>query len=275
MTDPATLARRLARDVPGLRAVLLFGSALAPEIRRSTSIPDLVALVDDLDAALVAFDLTPLARRLAHLFPPITVALREPGAADTVAKVNLISFGAARASFVRPDDLSLAGRLAKKTRLLYLRDDRARDDTAALLAAATDVMALATTLALPRVVSLEEASRRCFALSYQAEPRPESAAQVAARYQAFAADYRERYGPRLAATARARGIDVAGDHLVDQRATSIRRLEARVLAWLLFRSRARTLARWARQLFVYRGWLPYLVEKLRRTRPVRAARRAP
>ena len=33
--------------------------------------------------------------------------------------MNLISFAAARAAFARPDDLSLAGRLAKKTRLLY------------------------------------------------------------------------------------------------------------------------------------------------------------
>jgi phytoene dehydrogenase-like protein len=196
-------------------------------------------------------------------------------AKGTLAKVNLISLAAARASFVRPDDLSLAGRLAKKTRLLYLRDDRARDDAAALLAAAADVIALAATLALPRVVSLEEASRRCFALSYQAEPRPETAAQIAARYQAFAEDYRARYEPRLAAAARARGIDVAGDSLVDRRPTSIRRLEARVLAWLLLRSRARTLARWSRQLLVYRGWLPYLVGKLRRTRSLRAATPAP
>jgi hypothetical protein len=203
------------------------------------------------------------------------VALREPGCVDTLAKVNVLSFAAARASFLRPDDLSLAGRLAKKTRLLHARDDRARDDTATLLAAATDVMALATTLALPRVVSLEEASRRCFALSYRAEPRPETAAQIAARYQAFAADYRARYGPRLASAARARGIDVAGDGLVDRRPTSIRRLEARALTWLLFRSRARALLRWSRQLFVYRGWLPYLAGKLGRTRSFRAAPRAP
>jgi hypothetical protein len=276
VTDPTLVARRLVRDVPGLRAVLLFGSALAPAIRTATSIPDLVALVDDLDAALVAFDLSPLARRLARRLPPATVALGRPGSAEALAKVNLIAFAAARASFRRPDDLSLAGRLAKKTRVLYLRDDRARDDTAGLLAAATDVMARATVLALPRIVSLDEATRRCFALSYRAEPRPETAPQIAARYQAFVGDYRARYGPRLVSAAQARGIDVAaGGGLVDRRPASIRRRDARVLTALLLRSRARALPRWARQLFVYRGWLPYLVEKLRRTRSVRAAVRAP
>jgi hypothetical protein len=186
----------------------------------------------------------------------------------------VICFAAARASFLRPDDLSLAGRLAKKTRLLHARDDRARDETAALLAGAADVMARATTLALPRVVSLDEASRRCFALSYRAEPRPETAAQIAARYRVFASDYRACYGPRLRSAARARGIDVAGDDLVDRRPDAVRRRDARALTGLLLRSRVRALARWARQLFVYRGSLPYLVEKLRRTRSVRAAIRA-
>ena len=178
--------------------------------------------------------------------------------------MNLISFAAARAAFARPDDLSLAGRLAKKTRLLHARDDRARDDTAALLAEATDVMARATTLALPRVVSLEDAIRHCFALSYRAEPRPEKPAQIASRYQSFAADYRARYGPRLVAAAHARGIELVGDSLVDRRPAAHRRRDARALTRLLFRSRARTLLRWSRQLLVYRGWLPYLTGKLRR-----------
>jgi hypothetical protein len=114
------------------------------------------------------------------------------------------------------------------------------------------------------VVSLEEASRRCFALSYRAEPRPEGAAQIAVRYRAFAGDYRARYGPPLMSAARARGIDVVGGCLVDTRPAAVRGRDAGALARLLFRSRIRTLARWSRQLFVYRGWLPYLVGKLRR-----------
>ena len=262
--DPAALAARLARDVPGLRAVLLFGSTLAPATRKATSIPDLIAIVDDVAAAAAAFHPGPIARQLACVLSPVTFALREPDAAVTLAKVNVISCAATRAALAHPDDLSLTGRLAKKTRLLYARDERARTETAALLAEATDVMACATTLALPRVVSLAQASRRCFALSYRAEPRPESPAQLATRFRAFARDYRARYQPLLASAARARGIDVVGDFLVDQRPAAVRARDADALARLLFRSRARALARWARQLFVYRGWLPYLAGKLRR-----------
>jgi hypothetical protein len=257
----------LARDVPGLRAMLLFGSTLSPETRKPTSIPDLFAIVDDVGAALPSFDPAlplPIARWLARPLPPVTLALRESGSGGTLAKVNLVTSDLVRAALARPDDLSLAGRLAKKTRLLWTRDQRARTETEALLDEAASVMARATTLALPRVVTIDEASRRCFALSYRAEPRPENAAQIAIRYRAFADDYRASYGPRLAAAARARGIEVAGDSLVDRRPASIRRRDARALARLLLRSRGRALLRWSRQLLLYRGWLPYLVGKLRR-----------
>ena len=266
----SALADRLARDVPGLRAVLLFGSTLSPKTRKPTSIPDLVAIVDDLDAAVPAFQSTlpalplPIARWLARPLPPVTFALREAASGDTLAKVNLVTFEVVRAALARIDDLSLAGRLAKKTRLLWTRDENARAETEALLDEAADVMARATTLALPRIVTLDEASRRCFALSYRAEPRPENAAQIAIRYRAFADHYLESYGRRIASAARALGIDVAGDTLVDRRPSPVRRRNARALARLLLRSRARALVRWSRQLLLYRGWLPYLIGKLRR-----------
>lgn len=265
--DSMALAERLCRRVPGLRALVLFGSTLSPATRRPTSIPDLLAIVDDLGAALPAFDLAwpaPVARWLGRPLPPVTCALRDPGWAPPLAKVNVVTFDAAHAVLRRPDDLSLAGRLAKKTCLLWTRDAGARADTEALLDRAVEVMAGTTTLGLPRVITLASASRRCFALSYRAEPRPERAAQIAVRYRAFAADLVARYGPRLAAAARARGIDVVPGGLIDRRPSSVRRRDARALARLLVRSHARTLLRWTRQALVYRGWLSYVAGKLRR-----------
>jgi hypothetical protein len=38
----------------------------------------------------------------------------------------------------------------------------------------------------------------------------------------------------------------------------------RALDGLLRRSRARAVLRWSRQLLVYKGWLPYVLGKLRR-----------
>jgi hypothetical protein len=60
------------------------------------------------------------------------------------------------------------------------------------------------------------------------------------------------------------GIELAGDTLVDRRPSTVRRRHAGALSRLLLRSRARALLRWSRQLLLYRGWLPYLVGKLRR-----------
>ena len=122
MIDPTLLAEQVARDVPGLRAVLLFGSTLARETRSATSIPDLVAIVDEVDAALAALDVTPLARQLAGPLPPITVALRAPGPAGTVAKVNLISFAAARA--VTASGPSRTPRQSLPARRAHRRSDR-------------------------------------------------------------------------------------------------------------------------------------------------------
>jgi hypothetical protein len=262
--EHAPLATRL-HLVPGLRSAILFGSTLSAATRKPTSIPDVFALVDDLDEALARFGISRLGRRLARGLAPATIALGQGlTAGPTIAKLNLATPAQAADALSRLRDLSLAGRLAKKARLLLARDDRTRGELVAFLDGAADAMARAATLGMPRHLSLEEASRRCFALSYRAELRPERPAHLEARYEAFADEYRERYQPRLVAAARARGIDVIDGALVDRRPTPVRAAEARSLASLLWRGRLRALFRWGREPLLYRGWLPYLVGKLRR-----------
>jgi hypothetical protein len=223
------------------------------------------ALVDDLDDALARFGVSRVGRRLARGLAPATVALGAEGAAGpTIAKLNLATPGQVAGALARRRDLSLAGRLAKKTRLLLARDQRGRDELAAYLDVAIEVMAEAATLGMARHLSLEDASRRCFGLSYRAELRPERQAHVDVRYEAFAGEYRERYQPRLVAAAQARGIDVIDGALIDRRPARVRAAEARALAALLWRGRLRALLRWGREPLLYRGWFPYLVGKLRR-----------
>lgn len=267
MNDDVALATCLKLSLPGLRSAVLFGSTLSPTTRRPGSIPDVFALVEDLDEALARFGLPAWTRRLAHGLAPATIALgADVVSGPPIAKLNLATPAQVAGALARLRDLSLAGRLAKKTRPLYQRDAAAGTELAALLDRAAAVMARTAVLGLPDRLSLEEASRRCFALSYRAELRPERPAQIEARFDAFAVDYRERYQPRLIAAARARGIDVIGGHLVDRRPDHRRRADARALAWLLWRGRLRALARWGREPFLYRGWFPYLVGKLRRAR---------
>jgi hypothetical protein len=265
VNEDAALSACLQLAVPGLRAAVLFGSTLSPLTRKPTSLPDVFALVDDLDEALARFGISKLGRRLARGMAPATIALgAEVSAGPTIAKLNLATPPQVAGALARRRDLSLAGRLAKKTRLLLARDDRARAELTAFLEGSAGVMAEAATLGMPRHLTLEEAGRRCFALSYRAELRPERSAQIGARYEAFAAEYRERYQPLVTAAARARGIEVIDGALVDRRPTRVRAGEARALAALLWRGRLRALARWGREPLLYRGWFPYLVGKLRR-----------
>jgi hypothetical protein len=254
------LAAHLEREVPGLRAAVVFGSTLSAATCRPGSIPDVFALVDDLDQALAHLEVPLWARPLARGLAPVTVALGNPA----IAKLNLATPAQVAAALACLRDLSLAGRLAKKTRVLYHRSVETNAELAALLDAAAGAMARTAVLGLPRYCSLEDATRRCFALSYRAELRPERPAQIDVRFDAFAAEYRERYGPRLIAAARARGIDVFDGALVDCRPIPVRRQEARALTRLLWRGRLRAMVRWGRQSLLYRGWFPYLVGKLRR-----------
>jgi hypothetical protein len=254
------LAAHLEREVPGLRAAVLFGSTLSTTTRRPGSIPDVFALVDDLDQALAHFEVPLWARPLARGLAPVTVALGNPA----IAKLNLATPAQVAAALARLRDLSLAGRLAKKTRVLCHRSPEAHAELAALLDAAAGAMARSAVLGLPRHCSLEDATRRCFALSYRAELRPEKPAQIDARFDAFAAEYRDRYQPRLIAAARTRGIDVSEGALIDRRPAPARRHEAWALSRLLWRGRLRAMVRWGRQPLLYRGWFPYLVGKIRR-----------
>ncbi len=253
-----------ARHGAGLRSLTLFGSCLAPTTRRPGSIPDLFALVDDLDIALKDEGIGPVARVAARFLPPATVALRDRGCRDTVAKLNLVEPATVERELRTPRDLYLAGRLGKHTRTLWGRDEAcARELDALLDTAATTIVEVVLNGLGPRC-ALDAAVRRCVAISYAAEVRPESPAKIEALQRAFAAEYDARYRPLLVARARARGLTIEGEDIVDCRAPEAALLALRDRDALLSRSRIRSVLRWPKQAILYRGWLPYLAGKLQR-----------
>lgn len=229
-------------DVPGLRSLTLFGSCLSPLTRRADSIPDWFAVVDDLDAALRWAGVGRLARATAWMLPPITVA----------PKLNLIERGQLADALAMRRDLYLAGRLGKRTELVFARDAQCELELEGALASARATMAEVAQWGFPHEVPLEAMLRRCVSLSYEAELRPERAEKISALFDAFAPWYAETYGPLLA----------------ERLPKSPRRLEGErhALDALLFRSRLRCVARWPKGMLSYRGWLPYLRGKLLRAR---------
>ena len=260
--DGAALVAEVASAL-GARplALLAFGSCLSETTARPGSVPDLLALVPSVDAALAALGAGRLVRRAARVLPPATVALAD-------AKLNLVTPGEAAAALATLPDLYLAGRLGKRTLLLDATPEgRAIAD--ALAHAAARAMAGAALLGLPRRVPLAAVVRRCLALSYEAEVRPEPPAKVDALLAAAPAHHEARYLPLLRALAASRGLALEDGVLVDVRPALVRAAERLALARLLARGKARAVARWPKQLLLYDGALAYVAGKLRRSAMLR------
>ena len=221
----------------------------------------LLALALGVDAALAALGAGRLGRRAARVLPPATVALAD-------AKLNLVTPGEAAAALATLPDLYLAGRLGKRTLLLDATPEgRAIAD--ALAHAAARALAGAALLGLPRRVPLAAVVRRCLALSYEAEVRPEPPAKVDALLAAAPAHHEARYLPLLRALAAPRGLALEAGVLVDVRPALVRAAERLALARLLARGKARAVARWPKQLLLYDGALAYVAGKLRRSAMLR------
>lgn len=247
-----------------LRSLVMFGSCLSPTTRREGSIPDLFAVVDALDPALVSLGVSKVGRWIAPSLPPVTLSLKAENGTP-IAKLNVIDAAALARELAAQNDLYLAGRLGKRTECIYARDEACRIEIDGLCAQARSVIASIALLGLPRHTTLEPVLRRCVSLSYDAEPRPERPAKIRALYDAFADWYPPRYLPLLAERARELGIRIEGESIIDKRSDLVRAAEARGLTALLRRSWFRAMARWPKGILLYRGWFPYLVGKIRRS----------
>jgi hypothetical protein len=226
-------------QVPGLRSLTLFGSCLSARTRRPDSIPDWLAVVDDVDAVLSHLGHGSVARAVARWLPPPT----------TVApKLNLVEPGQLLGELEARRDLYFAGRLGKRTELVWSRDAECTAELERAHAIARATMADVATWGTARDTPLDVLVRRCVALSYEAEVRPERPEKIAALHDAFADWYRATYAPLL-------------EHALQMPDPGVRALER-----LLRRSRRRSVLRWPKGLVLYDGALRYVAAKLRRAR---------
>lgn len=249
----------------GVRSLLLFGSHLSADASHR-GVPDLLAVVENgsLSPMLRRLGCGPLVRRLAPHLPPITLALADGG--EIRAKLNLLESDVATRELARLPDLYLAGRLSKRTQLLYARDKNCQDELDAMCERAAKQVARLIVCDLPRSCSIEDAARACIAISYRAEVRPEGPTKLRALYDSFGDYYARRFTPLLLAAATKRGIrtDVAAAMLIDDRDDDTRKRNRAQLMAFLRRCRLRAVLRWPKQMLCYRGWLTYVVEKRRR-----------
>jgi hypothetical protein len=272
--------RVVERIGPSLQALLLFGSCLAPGLSQASSVPDLLAIVDDLDAALVSLRCGPIVRALGRTLPPFTLAFHEPGARpgpghELRAKLNLIALSTARQVLAALPDLYLAGRMSKPVALLWACDVASAE---AARAVHEDSLAAVIERALRRDAgdrSVSDAVDAVIGLSYQAEVRPEGPEKVRALRKSFADFYARIVPARILSIAERAGFAVegAGPELLlrDLRGAEQRAMDRRSVSALLRRSRMRAILRWPRQLIVYRGAVTYVLGKWRRVLRQRAS----
>lgn len=274
----AQLAEQVGHQLgPSLDALLLFGSCLSDRTRQPDSVPDLLAFVGDMQAALAQLGCGPATRALAGWLPPLTLALREKtpaGAGRPLAKLNLVELPVAQQAVRALPDLYLAGRLSKPTAWLWHRTPACRLAVEALLEKAATAVADLTLRGLPShggPIDLETVVLHYIGQSYLAEVRPEGQEKWRALHASFPAFYNQRVRPLLLARAPQLGLrpqlpetNTECTALLDERPPKQRQADQKSWARQMRRSRRRTLARWPKMALVYRGWFTYLLAKLHR-----------
>jgi hypothetical protein len=240
----------------GVQAIVCYGSSLWSTVRRATSRPDFIVVVDDPRG----WDRGLADRMWRQVLPPTVYCVRADGApakASVVTGRELVietGFGA--------KDLHLAGRLSKRVALVWWRDPAARRR---IVDAQRSALTLMARLALSRgagdSVELDAFLRVLLALSYESEIRVVEPGKVEALFDAEREHYRT-VGRALLATLGAAPIAGAADTFRLPPGAAARRSETRRR---LHRSRRRSYLRWPKYLATFDGWLEYLVQKLART----------
>ncbi len=261
MPDAAAIAAPFLTDLTarerGVRAVLLYGSALWRSVRGDNSQPDFIVVTDRVSGWR--------GRRADRLFegvlPPTVYRL---SADREVAKICVVTATQLRAqTSAEASDLHLAGRLCKRVALVWCRDGEAQ---AGIVDAQQSALQTVGRLALSRFrqdVGLDDFVKVLLGLSYESEIRIVEPHKITALFEAERDHYRA-VGRALLETLGARPLDGAAERFQLPP-------DADLQAWrstaerLLRRSRRRALLRWPKYLATYDGWLDYLLLKLERS----------
>ena len=252
-----------------LRSLSLFGSQLwAGELHGTRGDADLFAILDDgaLAGAAARLGKQPHPLLLQHL-PPLTLALSIPGSERARAKLNLIEISALRQALHALPDVYLAGRLSKPMRLYAARDAACQAEHSSLVAEAAQAISTVVLQGQRGHRTRLSVVSECAFVSYRAELRPEGPRRLQALWQRNQDALVARFDPLLVATAPTLGLryDPGEQIFFDERDRASRARQQLAYARLIRHSRLRSLARWPKQMLVYRGWVGYVAGKLRRS----------
>jgi hypothetical protein len=252
LVDPRVAA--FAAHIAGLygeaaRAVLFYGSCL-----RTTELDgqmlDFYLIVSDYGQA---YDRKWLARAN-RLIPPNVFPVQHEGLQAKYAVLSEADF--ARLASSRTRNVSVWARFAQPSRLVWARDEAAREKAIAAVAEAAPALIGAALPAIDGTVDPLDLWRRAFALTYSAELRAERKDRAASVVDFDPERYRRFTVPVLEALGMEGGeaIDTGAATGRGRRAWMRRRIEGKLL----------TLVRLAKASATYAGGVDYLAWKINR-----------
>lgn len=200
---------------------------------------------------------------LNRVLPPNVLSVSPRQESVLVAKCAVIRLtDLARACSTHAPDHFVRGRLFQPVRLVWSRDERARDAVRdAILAARTATFAWIRPC-LPERFDALEYCRRMLEVSYAAEIRPESGDHVSALLLAQREHLLEMYGPFLESLVTA-GVLAHDQSRFRDLAPPSGFARARSRFWFA-RSKLRATLRWCKYIALYDDWLDYVIRKLER-----------
>ncbi|QXQ05773.1 hypothetical protein KX816_16375 [Sphingosinicellaceae bacterium] len=252
--EVTVFAAHVAGLLPSTNAVLFYGSCL-----RSGSLDglmlDFYVIVDSYDEAYGGG----WRARANRLVPPNVFQVAYAGLRAKYAVLDSADF--ARLCSARTRNPSVWARFAQPSRLVWVRDEAAREAAIAAVAQAAPALLAAAASALPADLTVEALWTGAFALTFAAELRTERKGRGDSIFAADPERYRAFTAPALAAARVPAFMD--GDRITI--APGVNRATG-AAAWSRRRREGKMLsvARLAKATFTFDGGLDYLAWKIER-----------
>lgn len=238
------MAGAIAALHPGAQSVLFYGSCLREEQLDGLML-DFYLIVDDYRAAYSAGWLATANR----LIPPNVFPFAMEGMSAKYAVLSAADFD--RLCSPATMNVSVWARFAQPTRLVWIRDDAARDAALSAIAKAAPTL-IAAALPLVDAAQTDDLApwRTAFTLTYSAELRAERGGRPDALVDADPERYRRFTAPVMAAIDTARLPDAA--------------TARRQWFWRRWQGKALTVLRLVKATFTFAGGIDYLAWKINR-----------
>ncbi len=248
------------QDVYGdkLAALVMYGSCLSADTAKPDSTPDFIAITDDGQVSGHSW----ITRRLHNYIPPASQGAKADGIVFKYLHLDLAQLKLATSPALK--DVFIAGRLCKRVRLLYSRDEATTDSVIDSLVAAVHTMAPHVLAILPGEVERSDYLLASLAISYLGEWRFESPGKVESLLASARPHYESIFGPIF-------DEHVAAERLVwidaQRYRVCIGKKERKKTQRLLKRSRRRAAGRWPKFAASMRHATEMMLTKLARSNP--------